>query len=94
MKYILATALLLSGQAINAMDDAHTDYIEQTELNGKCLECIFSSPENYYCASLNTCIQSGNNMTKFSCEEGVNNWMNNVSNCSDTINTKCAYFID
>ena len=61
--------------------------MELNDLEGKCVECIFSDPRNYFCPSLGKCIQSSIDQTKFTCN-GEESWTDSVEKC--TINTKCA----
>ena len=87
MKYILGLSLVLlsSLHKVNGQDPA--EFVELNDLEGKCVECIFSDPRNYYCPSLGKCIQSSIDQTKFTCN-GEESWTDSVEKC--TINTKCA----
>ena len=54
MKHILGISLVLlsSLHKVNGEDE----FVELNDLEGKCVECIFSDPRNYYCPSLGKCI--------------------------------------
>ena len=70
------------------------------EFSNKCIECLFASPNNYYCAVDGSCFQSGNDKTAEICgtdsADETYFYINHVGIClkepiNEVIETQCYY---
>ena len=61
--FLLSLSILLSGHTVYSQT-----YTEVPELKDKCVECILSSPYNYYCPTTGKCDQSDiNDLSNYTC---------------------------